>query len=124
MMGSHPLCPALSWLQQGSANAPLLLEEEPTKRSKVFSMPGSPCQLTKAIKQSNLLSGIPQLLNDLQATLPAEYNVLAGLVSLPPAFTFCPSNSDNFSDRTNAVSAHRSFSFPMLSAVGPCSAPG
>lgn len=56
-------------------------------------------------EQDNLLSRIPQLLNDLQATLPAEYNVLAGLVSLPPVFTFCHNNFDNFSDRTISVSA-------------------
>lgn len=83
-----------------------------------------PAHKSNQTEQDNLLSRIPQSLNDLQASLPAEYNVLAGLVSLPPAFTFCHKNSDNFSDRTNSVSAYRSLSFPMLSPVGPWSAPG
>lgn len=73
-------------------------------------------------EQDNLLRRTPPFLDVLQASSPAEYSVLAGLVSLPPVYILCHNNFDNFSDRTNSMSPCRSFSFPMLSPVGHWSA--
>lgn len=79
---------------------------------------------TNQAEQDNLLSRTPPFLDALQASSPAEYSVLAGLMSLPSVYIFCHYNFDNFSDRTNSMSPYRSFSFPMLSPVGHWSTSG
>lgn len=113
MMGTHPVHaasqlwePELAGSGMGMCPSSFGRRAHQEKQSVFNARITLPAHKSRQTEQDNLLSRIPQLLNGLQAALPAEYNVLAELVSLPPVFTFCHNNFDNFSDRKSPVSAY------------------